>query len=675
MFREQYIRDNDKLHAKETLLMEIKQKVSREDTRELRRARFVRYGAVAAALVLVAGSIFGAVLATRGASGPQAGAQSLSAGRSAQEAGPVEIKSYDDIYALIETMQGYGFATADGAAVTQEAVREDAAADSGSSTAAMPAPAAGSAPLAETGLGNYSETNVQVKGVDEADIVKTDGAYIYYVAENQLNILKADGANTAIVSTTILSDEDAWWGYNSEMFLLGDRLMIVTQGFSTVWINDKAAGYESNTEQTQAVIYDISNRAKPVKVVSLGQSGNYVSSRRVGDYVYLVTAQYVYMPYRDTPLTYIPALSQDGETSLLAASDLYVWDEPKNAAYTVIGAINLREGREHAAAKAVFGGASELYANAEHLLLAISDYDETVSPIAPDKNGKNVQVTTGSSETRLVLLSLAEGKIERLATGRVPGSLLNQFSMDEYKGVFRIVTSVYEWEQRVYTDGVDTYEYDNKNHNGLYTLDASLNVLGKIENLAEDEQVQSVRFDGDVGYFVTFRQVDPLFAVDLADAKNPRVLSALKIPGFSEYLQTYGENLLLGLGYAADEKTGATQGVKLSMFDTSNKRDVRELTTLKVDADYTIVGGNHKAILADPEKNLIAFPADDEYYIYRYTKEKGFEQLAVVDSGDGYYGWNLRGLFIGENFYVLSADTVTVISLNSFERIAKVTLG
>jgi uncharacterized secreted protein with C-terminal beta-propeller domain len=130
-----------------------------------------------------------------------------------------------------------------------------------------------------------------------------------------------------------------------------------------------------------------------------------------------------------------------------------------------------------------------------------------------------------------VLLGLKDGQIERLASGNVPGSLLNQFSMDEYQNVFRVVTTINSWQQRIYTDGVDTYEYDSTNTNALYTLDQNLSVLGKIENLAKDETVQSVRFDGDVGYFVTFRQVDPLFAVDLSDAKHPRILDALKIPG------------------------------------------------------------------------------------------------------------------------------------------------
>lgn len=674
MFKEQYIRDNDKLKAKETLLMEIKEKNTREKIALTPKQKFVRYGAVFAAFLLVAVSVFGIITANKpGSATPQNAALSAT-GDQAESAKPTvtAVESYDDIYGMIETMQN-------GTTYNGGVMMEGAAADS-----AVAAPAAGAkteataeapaSPVSGAGTTDYSETNVQVKGVDEADIVKTDGSYIYYVAGNQLNILKPDGAATRLISSTALSSEDSWWGYNSEMFLLGNRLMIITQSFNTVWVNDASGRYQTNTDQTSAVIYDISNPQKPLQVVSLGQSGNYVSSRMIGDYVYLVTSQYIYNPVKGTPVTYIPATTDGVESRLLQPTDLYIGGNPQSAAYTVVGSINLKSGANFTSAKAVFGGTSELYANADHLLLAFSRYSEETLPIAPDKDGKNVQITNSSTNTDLVLLGLSEGQITKLASGNVPGSLLNQFSMDEYKNVFRIVTTLNNSQQRIFTDGVDTYEYDSTSANALYTLDLDLKVLGKIENLAKDEFVKSVRFDGSIGYFVTFRQVDPLFAVDLSNPASPRVLDTLKIPGFSEYLHVFKDNLLLGIGYNADENTGAMQGVKLSMFDTSDKGNVKEVNTAKVDASWTVVGSNHKAILVDAEKNLIAFPADSNYYIYRYT-DKGFELAARVNMTADLSSWNLRGLFIGDNFYVLGDSGVTVISLADFTVLATVKLG
>lgn len=678
MFKEQYIRDNDKLKAKETLLMEIKEKNTREKIALTSRQKFVRYGAVFAAFVLVAAGIFGVTQLTKGGSAAP-GNMTMSAEANLQSTGiavPEAVKSYDDIYGIIEAMQNRN-----GGVYAGGVMMEGAASDS--ATAAAPSAAAGdaktesaaAAPVASSSGLDYSQTNVQVKGVDEADIVKTDGSYIYYVAGNQLNILKPDGAATRLISSTQLSGDDSWWGYNSEMFVLGNRLVVITQTFNTVWINDASGSYQSNTDQTSAVIFDISNPAKPVQVVSLGQSGSYVSSRMIGDYVYLVTSQYIYSPVKGTPITYIPSTTAGAESKLLMPTDLYVSGSPQNAAYTVIGSINLKSGSNFTSAKAIFGGTSELYATAEHLLLAFARYEEETLPIAPDKDGKNVQITRSSSSTDLVLLGLSEGQITKLASGNVPGSLLNQFSMDEYKSVIRIVTTLNNWEQRIFTDGVDTYEYDSTSANALYTLDLDLKVLGKIENLAKDEFVKSVRFDGDIGYFVTFRQVDPLFAVDLKNPASPRVLDTLKIPGFSEYLHVFKDNLLLGIGYNADENTGMMQGVKLSMFDTRDKTNVKEVTTANVDASWTVVGSNHKAILVDAEKNLIAFPADSNYYIYRYTQDKGFELAARVNMTADLSSWNLRGLFIGDYFYVLGDSGVTVISLTDFTVLTTVKLG
>ncbi len=694
MFKEQYIRDNDKLKAKETLLMEIKDKYTREKIALTPRQKFVRFGAVFAAFAFIAVGVLGTLLVTGG--GKNAAPENTTLSATAENAEtssadvmapaasqgttgttkvdvPASVESYDDIYGMIEQMQNanvYAGGVMMENAATDSAVAAAPSVDAGRGEVAMEAPA----PAADGTL-DYSGTNVQVKGVDEADIVKTDGSYIYYVAGNQLNILKPDGANTKLISSTSLSGEDSWWGYNSEMFLLGNRLMIITQSFNTVWINDANGNYQTNTDQTSAVIYDISNPVKPVQVVSLGQSGYYVSSRMIGDYVYLVTSQYIYNPVKGTPITYIPSTFEGAESKLLMPTDLYVGPNPQNAAYSVIGSINLKSGANFSSAKAVFGGTSELYANGEHMLLAFSRYSEDVLPIAPDKDGKNVQITRGSASTDLVLLGLNEGQITKLAEGNVPGNLLNQFSMDEYKDAIRIVTNVNTWEQRIFTDGVDTYEYDSTSANALYTLDLSLAILGKIENLAKDEFVKSVRFDGDIGYFVTFRQTDPLFAVDLSNPAKPRVLDALKIPGFSEYLHVFKQNLLLGIGYAADENTGAMQGVKLSMFDTTDKTNVKEVTTEKVDASWTVVGSNHKAILVDAEKNLIAFPAVSNYYIYRYTADKGFELAARVNMTADLSSWNLRGLFIGDYFYVLGDSGVTIISLTDFTVLATVKLG
>ena len=668
MFKEQYIRDNEKLQAKEALFMEIQNKLNQENEKTSRRNSVLRWAAVAAAALLVVGGTLGIVLANARTTKPGTPdvPQALSADPDRANDAVTAFGSYDEIYQMIDTMLHSRGGTIAGGGM-DDVILEEAVPDA-DMAAPSAAPMDGGKTTAASDESGHSETNVQVAGVDEADIIKTDGEYIYYLCENTLYIAKADGKNTQVLSKTSLDDNgDTYWRSSSEMYLLGDRLMIISQGWSVVWVAREGTASETGHDETRVKIFDVSNPSRPKEVASLGQSGHYVSSRMIGDMVYLVTSQYVYGVFENEPITYVPSTSVGDQARVLPASDVLVCGRPNESAYTVIGAINLKSGTSHESAKALFGGTGNIYCSGEHLLIAQSNYEEGVSPIAPDKNGKNVQITTSESTTKLVLFSLDGGKIEKLASGSVPGYLLNQFAMDEYKGAFRIVTTVNKWVQYVYTDGVDTYDYESENYNCLYTLDAELNMLGKIENLAKDEWVESVRFDGDIGYFVTFRQTDPLFAVDLSDPAKPRVLSSLKIPGFSEYLHVYGEGLLFGIGYQADEDTGRREGVKLSMFDTSNKARVTELTTERLDATNTVVGYNHKAILVDVNRNLIAFPADGAYYIYSYSAQKGFEQLKKVGVTNDMWSYDLRGLFIGQTFYVVSEKGIAIIDMNTWE--------
>ena len=278
----------------------------------------------------------------------------------------------------------------------------------------------------------------------------------------------------------------------------------------------------------------------------------------------------------------------------------------------------------------------------------------------------------------------------------VKGTLNDQFSMDEYEGHLRVVTTVNEYvyetrnvEQKETvdingdgvideTDMIEPYSYryiiDSKRYNSLYIYDEKLQLTGCIENLAPDEHIKSARLMGKVGYFVTFRQTDPLFSVDLSDPANPKVLGALKIPGFSTYLHPYGEGLLLGIGYDADETTGWTQGVKLSMFDVSDPANVKEVHKHSLtDFSYTGVEIDHKAALIDVEKDIIGFPVRgyhdtgeyNVYVVYGYDEKNGFypkfsEGYAMGYDADLYefkyelFSSDCRGAYIGDTFYMIN---------------------
>ena len=203
------------------------------------------------------------------------------------------------------------------------------------------------------------------------------------------------------------------------------------------------------------------------------------------------------------------------------------------------------------------------------------------------------------TRTELVRIGYADGKFTDGSTGSVAGELNDNFSLDEYADHLRVVTTVESWSS----------DYsDFSRSNSLYVLDSSMKTVGKIENLAEGEEIKSARFMGETGYFVTYKNTDPLFSVDLSDPENPKVLGELKITGFSSYLHFYGENKLLGIGWETDPDTGNTIGMKCSMFDISDPSDVKETDRFVLkDVSFCDALTNYRSILAAPKKGLFGF--------------------------------------------------------------------
>ena len=207
--------------------------------------------------------------------------------------------------------------------------------------------------------------------------------------------------------------------------------------------------------------------------------------------------------------------------------------------------------------------------------------------------------------------------------------------------------------------------------NDVYVLDASLKTVGSVTGLAEGERVFSARFDGDYGYLCTYRQTDPVFAVDLTEPTNPKVVGELKLSGYSDYLHIWSDGLLFGLGMETQSVGANTtvDGMKLVMIDTSDPAKLHDLHTQAIDADYSEALNNHKAILVDSGKDIIAFPAENSYLVYGYSADDGFtlRKEISVSQWDG----NNRGLYIGDYFYVVGSDQINVLDLNTLENVAQ----
>lgn len=541
--------------------------------------------------------------------------------------------------------------------------------DTSESTTTIPLPAGSNAQ--EEG---YSTTNIQVEGVDEADVVKTDGEYLYIVSaeEHQLYIVRANNGNPMVESSVSLSMYDF---DRPEIFLYGDYLAVCN-------------GASGSGGMTLYSIYDIKDRAEPKLLNKLMQSGAYVAARMIGNVIYTASLHNVYFfSGEESPeyKTYIPKVRGESGLELLAPEDIYYCPgKSSNGQYIVLTAFAIDDSDEFRDHKALLGISPQVYADRENFY--ICSYNGAA-------RGGWIKETYSS----LLRFAIHDGEIELAASGKVPGAILNQFSMDAYDGTFRIATTVnsYKTQMRVdvdYTSGLPYYYEDYrslKSTNGVYVFDEDLNLMGSVEGLAEGERIYAVRFDGETGYVVTFRQTDPLFQIDLSNPRSPVVTDALKMPGVSRYLHIYDDDLIFGLGETGTER-GLTGGIKLSMFRRADgQTSLREVHSESFkDALSYALPESHKAIFVNSDRALIGFPVSmygkyymgqvqdlAEYQLYRYTESDGFQQVAAVElsRSDLNSFAHCRGLYIGDYFYVISPDDgIKVLSLEDFAQKAEV---
>ncbi|MEM2970990.1 MAG: beta-propeller domain-containing protein [Candidatus Bathyarchaeia archaeon] len=418
----------------------------------------------------------------------------------------------------------------------------------------------------------YSTTNVQVAGVDEADIVKTDGTYIYLIANNSVFILKAYPPDEAQMLSKITFNNSYLKGIfiNSEgdrLVVLGSSYIFPSSVFSPYWywcpVNVKTFIY----------VYDISNKASPVMKREFAISGSYFSSRMIGEYVYAVVSQPVYIIY-DTVI--LPKTYSKGEIEEIEASQIYYSETSDDSyAFTTVVALNMLKDEEKPNTLTVMmGGTSNMYVSLNNIYVTFHGWN---------------------NQTSIYRIRIENKTLTCEAEGKVPGRELNQFSMDEYNNHFRIATTIF---------------VNGTRQNNLYIFDMNLSMIGKLENItyAFNEQLDSARFIGDRCYLATsVVQVvprDPFLVINVADPSNPEVLGFLKIPGFTRYLHPYNENHVIGVG--RDENSR----VKISIFDVSNVSAPIEIDKYVVEGIWsdTPVLTDHKAFLFDKSKELLVIP-------------------------------------------------------------------
>ncbi len=431
---------------------------------------------------------------------------------------------------------------------------------------------------------DYSTTNIQVAGVDEADIVKTDGKYIYLASENKTIIVKAYPPQQAQVLSEIELE-----GTVTGIFINGERLVVFEGGMSyypLYYDYDLRLGVVEESyipyipPKTYIKVYDISDRENPQLQRELSADGQYVSSRMIGDYAYVVVNEPVYEEEGELRL---PEIHVDGNEKEIPATDIYYSDvSDYYYMYTTIMAINTQDDDQEPTYETILlGASSNLHVSLNNIYLTFPVWGRDAGDFG---------------KTSIHRIHIDGKEIEYVASGEVPGMVLNQFSMDEYDSHFRVATTTYE----------------RTSQNNVYVLNMALNITGSLENLAPGETIYSARFMGARGYLVTFKQVDPLFVIDLSNPRHPEELGYLKVTGYSDYLHPYDENHIIGIG---KETTDAGefawyQGVKISLFDVSDVSKPREISKIEIGDRGTDspVLWDHKAFLFDKARNLLVMP-------------------------------------------------------------------
>ncbi|MGF7036302.1 putative secreted protein with C-terminal beta-propeller domain [Paenibacillus mucilaginosus] len=613
------------------------------------------------------------------------------------------------------------------------------------------------APAAPTAIGEsgssaspgYSTTNVQVEGVDEGDVIKTDGEFIYQVNRNRIVIADALPAESMNVVSTVYW-EDANF-YPQELYVDDTHLVVIgSTSYPAASVPVPLGGPEDQPQAapvsgspsnsviaekkiaiwpapyrttTKTIVYELGDRTKLKAVRETELEGHYISSRKIGDSLYIVTNKSMNFHWllreNATPEEKLAAAAGPAYRDTAAGDafvtigfeDIRYFPKAVEPNYLLVGGIHLKHPDQKMQVTSYLGSGQYVYASESNLYVTVSEYQAAQPmpiPIDPGIGGivtPSIPVPRAEDTVSVIYKFGLDGGTTRYeGRGSVPGHPLSQFSMDEHDGYFRIAT----------TTGSSWRTDEGTSKNNVYVLDEAMKITGSLEDLAPGERIYSVRYMGSRAYMVTFRQVDPLFAIDLSDPRAPKTLGQLKIPGYSDYLHPYDENHLIGFGKEAvvakpepgftGEPAAFTQGMKMALFDVSDPANPKELfkETIGDRGTESELLHNHKALLFSKEKNLLAFPvtvmeikdknaagsvspqAYGEFtfqgaYVYGLDLQSGFQlrgkvthlsEEAMKKAGSSWYGSDLnieRLLYIGDTLYSASQGMMKANDLASLK--------
>jgi len=553
---------------------------------------------------------------------------------------------------------------------------------------------------------SMSKTNNQVAGVDEADIVKTDGRWVYLAMNGALRIVEA--MSPRVISATKIS------GTVRELFVEGDRAVVFaskgavskrcTYGYDCQFAGDGSS--------TRVLVYDIADRAHPKLTRTLELSGSLVASRRIGNTVHTVVADgdspnagYEVWPENlDTCGTkesvvrakfarlirenerkiraekiQLPTL-REGSTERSLCDGLMTTAFDDGRAFTTLVSFDLTDDRAQATTATIQSRPGAVFASGDALYLAVTHQKQA------GRWYSFYSSVNEASEIHKFHIGAAPKQTRYVGSGVVPGHVLNQFAMDEWYGYLRVATT----RGRVPDPKVESSVSILAESDG-----GNLVRVGAVSSIAPGEDIRSVRFDDDRGYVVTFKKTDPLFVLDLYDPSKPKILGELKIPGFSTYMHRIDPEHLLSIGFDADDHGSFAfyDGIILQLFDVKNPTEPKLLHKEKIGTrgSSSEAATDHLAFNYLADRGLLAIPMTicdgggdgrqgelsfSGLLVYDVSIERGFEKLGGVDHGtkgvDCGTWWSnansavKRSVFLDDLVYSIATDRLKVQRLKHF---------
>lgn len=511
-----------------------------------------------------------------------------------------------------------------------------------------------SSPIEEASDSNT--TNVQVEGVDEGDLLKNFENHLYYAQNGKINIVKTDQGKMTLQSE--IKGQNLNY---QELYVDQNRLVAISSQYV-----EKINGIE-----TLIQIYDTTDLKSPRLYREVAIEGHLLQGRMIKDQLYIVNNKSI--PFYRPLDNMTPSLLRDSNNPTqkeISATSVRYYPEILPESYTNILSMNINN-LETISIESILGNSQEMYMNAQNLYITTSKYSDN------------------KTATLISKYNLDGSKINFSKTSQVSGRLLDQFSMDEYNDHFRIATTTNSWNKE-----------ENSSNSSLFILDSNMSIIGKIENIAPEERIYSVRFQENKGYIVTFKEVDPLFTMDLSIPSNPKILGQLKVPGYSTYMHILPNNMVLGIGkdiqnmYIKDREgkevnIGTREGgIKLSLFDVSDPFNPKEQDTLILggSGSYSDALYNHKSLMVNSTKGDFGFcarltsdisnsPAFNGAILVNTSNGKLTQKGTITENDvDSYYQNNSRLTYIDNYLYYINTEQISSYNYDTLTAIATMKL-